>query len=241
MFAKRLLHSKGATSLWKLPISTNYKALKLGAYLPPNLLPNFHFTAPAAMVDFGKDIHSELPEPKTVGYNKDFEKLEIKNFEKHILLVDRVVRVTKGGKQSTFRVVAVIGNQRGLVGMGIGKAKAPRDAIPKAIADAQRNLVSVPLYQNRTLFHDATLKFKATTLELRIAPPGFGLRCNPAIHSICQCAGITDLGAKVHGSRNVMNVVKAMVSALKSQRSIKDVSIQRGIHIVDLKSKYYGE
>ena len=232
---------KGPTSLWKTPISANYKSLKLGAYLPPHLLPNFHFTSPKAIVDFGKDVQSELPPPMNADNRSSHLKMEIKNYEKHILLVDRVVRVTKGGKQSSFRVVAVIGDQKGLVGMGIGKAKSPRDAIPKAIEDAQRNLISVPLYQNRTIFHDATIKFKATILELRTAPPGFGLRCNSAIHSICQCAGISDLGAKVHKSTNILNVCKSMIQALKSQRSIKDISSQRGINIVDLKSKYYGE
>eukprot|EP00835_Amoeboradix_gromovi_P002765 NODE_163_length_16507_cov_1.031814.p7 type:complete len:243 gc:universal NODE_163_length_16507_cov_1.031814:5307-6035(+) len=242
MIFKRLSSkNNGPMSLWKLPISTNYKELKLGSYLPPNLLPNFHFTAPKAMIDFGKDVQSEVPAMQDFNRANGSKKVEIKGLEKHVLLVDRVVRVNKGGKQSTFRVVAVVGNRKGLVGLGIGKAKSPRDAIPKAVEDAQNNLVSVPLYQNRTLFHDATIKFKATILELRIAPPGFGLRCNHAIHSICQCAGIVDIGAKLHGSTNVMNVCKAMIQALKSQRSIKDISIQRGINIVDLKSKYYGE
>ena len=228
-------------SLWSIPPRTASKQLKLGAFLPPHLLPNFHYTSPTAMKDFGKAIHSELPEYKSDPNTQSKMKMELKGFSKHVLLVDRVVRVTEGGKQSSFRVLAVIGNSKGLVGLGLGKAKSPKNAIPKAIDDAQKNLISVSLYQNRSLFHDSFTKFKATSLDLRTAPPGYGLRCNHAINAIAQCAGISDLGAKVHGSRNVMNVSKAFILALKSQRSIADISVQRGINIVDLKSKYYGE
>eukprot|EP00834_Sanchytrium_tribonematis_P004552 NODE_230_length_12188_cov_0.969890.p6 type:complete len:242 gc:universal NODE_230_length_12188_cov_0.969890:11024-10299(-) len=239
---KRLPNIRTPNDLWKTDINFNYQNLKLGKYLPPNLLPNFKFSTPGSMVDFGRDLTLELPKP--INENKSDKGLirkEIWNYEKHVLAVDRVVRVTKGGKQSSFRVLAVIGNQNGLVGLGIGKAKQPRDAIPKALADAYHNLVSVPLFQNRTLYHDATTRFKATLLELRTVPVGYGLRCNHVLHAICQCAGILDIGSKVHGSTNVMNVSKAMMQALKFQRSIQDISIQRGVNIVDLKSKFYGE
>ena len=177
---------QGPKTLWKTSINTPSKDVRLGEYLPPHLLSNFKFSAPDAIEDYGSTVRATLPAISEQHASPEASKINVRISERHILLVDRVVRVTKGGKQSSFRVVVVVGNRMGLVGMGIGKAKNARDAIPKAVEDAKHNLVRVNRCEGRTLFHDATVKFKATILELRTAPSGYGLRCDLSLIHISE-------------------------------------------------------
>ncbi|RKP25125.1 ribosomal protein S5 domain 2-type protein [Syncephalis pseudoplumigaleata] len=148
--------------------------------------------------------------------------------------------MTRKGKVPSMSALVVVGNGQGAAGYGEGKAEDVPNAIIKATNRAIKNMTFFDRYDNRTVHHDIEHKFKATRIELRARPPGFGNRSNPYIHEVCHCIGIDDISGKVRGSRNPINVVKGTFEALQRQKVAEDIAKGRGRKLEDVYHQYYG-
>jgi len=146
---------------------------------------------------------------------RDRKPREPKEFEESIIQIDRVTRVTKGGRQLRFRVSVVIGDQKGRVGYGIGKSAEVMSGVQKAIAEAKRNIVTVPIFED-TIPHAVNYKFKASKVFLLPAPEGKGVIAGGAVRKVLELAGIKNVLSKMHGSRNKLNSVYATMECLKA-------------------------
>lgn len=138
---------------------------------------------------------------------------EPKEFEESILQIDRVTRVTKGGRQLRFRVSVVIGDQKGRVGFGVGKSSEVMTGVQKAIAQAKRNLINVPIFED-TIPHAVNAKFKSSKVLLFPAPEGKGVIAGGAVRKVLELAGVKNVLSKMHGSRNKLNSAYATIQAL---------------------------
>lgn len=156
------------------------------------------------------------------------------------LLKMRVVKnMTKNGKYARFSALVAVGNGKGAVGVAHGKALNAADALNKASQIAARSMEYFPSWQDRTIFHDDQVKWKATRLMIRPAAPQTGRRCHPAIAEICRCMGIKDISAKVHGSRHAMNVAEAFLLAMRRQKTPEAVAQESGMRIVDVLKTFH--
>ena len=151
--------------------------------------------------------------------------------------INRVAKVVKGGRRFGFAALVVVGDARGKVGFGTGKAKEVPEAIRKATDDAKKNMVRVPLKDGRTLHDDMKGHYGAGKVVLRSAPSGTGIIAGGPIRAVCDVLGIQDIVAKSLGSANPHNMVKASVNALLAQRSPKLLSSMRGKKISEIISK----
>ena len=142
--------------------------------------------------------------------------------------VNRVTKVTKGGRTFTFTAIVVVGNEKGVVGYGLGKSKEVTDAITKAIEDAKKNLVKVCIV-NGTVPHSQLGKFGGSLVFLKPASHGTGVIAGGAMRAVLESVGVTDVLAKSKGSSNPHNVVKATMDALTQMRDAYTVAQQRGI------------
>lgn len=142
--------------------------------------------------------------------------------------VQRVTKVTKGGRAFTFSAIVVVGNENGIVGHGLGKAKEVTDAISKGIDDAKKSLIKVPVI-NGTVPHEQIGKFGGALVFLKPAAHGTGVIAGGAMRAVLESVGITDVLAKSKGSSNPHNVVKATIHALAQMRDAATVAQQRGI------------
>lgn len=140
---------------------------------------------------------------------------EPKEFEEAILQIDRVTRVTKGGRQLRFRVSIVIGDQKGRVGFGVGKSSEVMTGVQKAIAHAKRNLINVPIFED-TIPHEISAKFKSSKVLLFPAPEGKGVIAGGAVRKVLELAGVKNVLSKMHGSRNKLNSAHATIKALSA-------------------------
>lgn len=143
---------------------------------------------------------------------------EPKEFEESIIQIDRVTRVTKGGRQLRFRVSVVIGDKKGRVGFGIGKSGEVMVGVQKAIATAKKNLVRVPIFED-SIPHLSVAKFKATKVTLLPAPEGKGVIAGSSVRKILELSGVKNVLSKLHGSRNRINAAYATMDALKALES----------------------
>ena len=144
------------------------------------------------------------------------EKIELKD---KLISINRITKVVKGGRRFAFSALVVVGNFAGSIGVGHAKAKQVPDAIKKATQTAKNNLFKIPLREGRTLHHDVLGKDGAGKVLLRAAPSGTGIIAGGAIRSACEVLGIKDGVAKSLGSSNPINVLRACVKGLKSQKS----------------------
>lgn len=152
----------------------------------------------------------------------------------------RIIKnMTKNGKYIRFSATVASGNGRGAVGVAHSKALTASDAVAKATRLASRSMQQYSIFDGRTIYHDDRIKFKATLLYVRPAAPGSGRRCHPAIAEICRCMGISDISAKVHGSRNPINVANAFLIAMRRQKTPEAVAQETGLHILDVLSIYH--
>lgn len=142
--------------------------------------------------------------------------------------VRRVTKVTKGGRAFGFSAVVVVGNENGVVGHGLGKAKEATSAIEKAIDDAKKNLIKVPITKG-TVPHEQEGKFGGAFVFLKPAAHGTGVIAGGAMRSVLESVGVTDVLAKSKGSSNPANVVKATIAALTQLRDAATVARQRGV------------
>jgi small subunit ribosomal protein S5 len=142
--------------------------------------------------------------------------------------VNRVTKVTKGGRTFSFTAIVVVGNEKGVVGYGLGKAKEVSDAITKAVEDAKKNLVKVSIV-NGTVPHAQIGKYGGSLVFLKPASHGTGVIAGGAMRAVLESVGVTDVLAKSKGSSNPHNVVKATMDALMNMRDAFTIAEQRGI------------
>lgn len=145
-----------------------------------------------------------------------------------LVAVNRVTKVTKGGRAFGFAAIVVVGDEKGVVGYGLGKAKEVTDSISKAIDDAKKNLVKVTIAKG-TVPHEQVGKFGGAEVFLKPAAPGTGVIAGGAMRAVLESVGVHDVLAKSKGSSNPHNVVKATIVALLNMRDALSVSQQRGI------------
>jgi small subunit ribosomal protein S5 len=145
-----------------------------------------------------------------------------------VVAVNRVVKTTKGGRTFSFSALVVVGNEAGVVGHGLGKAKEVQEAITKGIEDAKKNLIKVPIMHG-TIPHDQLTKEGAAKVLIKPAAHGTGVIAGGSMRAVLESAGITDVLAKNLGSANPHNVVKATFKALASLREPVSVSKTRNI------------
>lgn len=147
-----------------------------------------------------------------------------------LVAVQRVTKVTKGGRHFSFAAIVVVGNEKGVVGQGLGKANEVTDAITKGIEDAKKSLIKVPVL-NGTVPHAQEGKFGGARVFLKPAAHGTGVIAGGAMRAVLESVGITDVLAKSKGSSNPHNVVKATLDALVKMRDPITVAHQRGISL----------
>ena len=148
--------------------------------------------------------------------------------------INRVAKVVKGGRRFAFAAIVVVGDQRGRVGVGSGKAREVPEAIRKATETAKRNLVRVPLREGRTLHHDVNGRFGAGRVVLRSAPAGTGIIAGGPMRAIFETLGVQDVVAKSTGTSNPHNMIKATLAALAKLNSPRMVASRRGKKVGDL-------
>ncbi len=145
-----------------------------------------------------------------------------------LVSLNRVAKVTKGGRTFSFSAIVVVGDGEGTVGNGLGKARDVQEAIAKAVDDAKKNLIKIPLYKG-TIPHAQNGKYGAGRVFIKPASEGTGVIAGSAMRAVLEIAGVHNVLAKSLGSSNPHNMVKATIDALKKLRSPLDVSRQRGI------------
>ena len=157
-------------------------------------------------------------------------------FKDRLVSIQRVTKVTKGGRTFSFSAIVVVGNENGVVGHGLGKAKKVTSAIAKGIDDAKKNLVKVPVLKG-TIPHETTGKYSGAMVFIKPAAPGTGVIAGGAMRAVMESVGIKDVLAKSKGSSNPHSVVKATIDALTKLRDPYTISQLRG---VDLNTVFNG-
>ena len=161
-------------------------------------------------------------------------------FVDKLVHINRVAKVVKGGKRFGFAALVVIGDQKGRVGFGHGKAREVPEAIRKATESAKRNLTRVALREGRTLHHDIAGRHGAGRVFLRAAPAGTGIIAGGPMRAVFETLGIQDVVAKSIGSSNPYNMVRATFNALKHQDSPRSVAARRNIKVSSLQARRVG-
>ncbi|TVQ16017.1 MAG: 30S ribosomal protein S5 [Bacteroidetes bacterium] len=151
-------------------------------------------------------------------------------FKDRLVSIQRVTKVTKGGRTFSFSAIVVVGNENGVVGYGLGKAKEVTTAISKGIDDAKKHLIKVPIHKG-TIPHFQKGKFSGANVMIRPAAHGTGVIAGGAMRAVLESVGVTDVLAKSQGSSNPHSVVKATIDALTKLRDPFTVAQQRGISV----------
>jgi small subunit ribosomal protein S5 len=161
-------------------------------------------------------------------------------FVDRLVSVNRVAKVVKGGRRFGFSALVVVGDGKGRVGYGSGKAREVPEAVRKATEQAKRSMVRVPLRQGRTLHHDTQGRFGSGHVMMRAAPPGTGIIAGGPMRAVFEALGIGDVVAKSMGSSNPHNMVKAAFAALGGIMSPRAVAAKRGKKVSDLVGRREG-
>ena len=151
-----------------------------------------------------------------------------------LVTINRVAKVVKGGRRFAFAALVVVGDAKGRVGFGSGKAREVPEAIRKATESAKRQMFKVPLREGRTLHHDLYGRFGAGKVILRSAPAGTGIIAGGPMRAVFETMGIQDIVSKSVGSNNPHNMVKATFAALQSMTSPRSVAAKRGKKVADI-------
>lgn len=170
------------------------------------------------------------------GDNKNNDRLKPAESElkEKLVALNRVAKVTKGGRTFSFAAIVVVGDGKGTVGHGLGKARDVSESIAKAIGDAKKNLVKVPLHKG-TIPHEQKGKYGAGKVLIKPAADGTGVIAGGAMRAVLEIAGVHNVLAKSQGSSNPHNVVKATIDALAKLRSPMEVSRQRNVSMEKLR------
>ena len=158
---------------------------------------------------------------------KSTNDIELKD---RLVAINRVTKVTKGGRTFTFAAIVVVGNENGIIGYGLGKANEVTAAIAKGVEAAKKNLIRVPIHKG-TVPHEQEAKFGGSRVIIRPASQGTGVKAGGAMRAVFESVGITDVLAKSKGSSNPHNLVKATFKALDEMRSPITIAQQRGISL----------
>ncbi|MEQ8365494.1 MAG: 30S ribosomal protein S5 [Roseicyclus sp.] len=165
------------------------------------------------------------------------EREETPEFADRLVAINRVSKTVKGGKRFGFAALVVVGDQRGRVGFGKGKAKEVPEAIRKATEQAKRQLIRVPLKEGRTLHHDILGRHGAGKVTMRTAPEGTGIIAGGPMRAVFEMLGVKDVVSKSNGSQNPYNMIRATLDGLKKQSSPRHVAARRGKKVADILSK----
>ena len=158
---------------------------------------------------------------------KSTNDIELKD---RLVAINRVTKVTKGGRTFSFSAIVVVGNEAGIVGWGLGKVSEVTTAIAKGVEAAKKNLVKVPVLKG-TIPHDQLAKFGGALVYIKPASPGTGVKAGGAMRAVLESVGITDVLAKSKGSSNPHNLVKATIAVLCELRDAATVAQNRGISV----------
>lgn len=158
---------------------------------------------------------------------KSTNDLELKD---RLVAINRVTKVTKGGRAFSFAAIVVVGNEDGVIGWGLGKANEVTAAIAKGVETAKKNLIRVPVHKG-TIPHEQSAKFGGSRILLKPASEGTGVKAGGAMRAVLESAGISNVLAKSKGSSNPHNLVKATIAALAEMRSPLEVAKNRGVSV----------
>ncbi|MEZ5777771.1 MAG: 30S ribosomal protein S5 [Paracoccaceae bacterium] len=175
-------------------------------------------------------------EPNQKGGRRD-QREENPEFADRLVAINRVSKTVKGGKRFGFAALVVVGDQRGRVGFGKGKAKEVPEAIRKATEQAKRGLIRVPLRDGRTLHHDIEGRHGAGKVVMRTAPAGTGIIAGGPMRAVFEMLGVQDVVAKSMGSQNPYNMIRATIDGLKLESSPRMVAQRRGKKVADILKK----
>ncbi len=173
------------------------------------------------------------------GRDRDREKVD-SEFVDRLVHINRVAKVVKGGRRFGFAALVVVGDQKGRVGFGHGKAREVPEAIRKATEAAKRGLIRVPLREGRTLHHDVNGRHGAGRVILRAAPAGTGIIAGGPMRAVFETLGMHDVVAKSQGSSNPYNMVRATFDALKHEDSPRAVAARRNLKVSTIQSRRQG-
>ena len=169
--------------------------------------------------------------------NKKGKKLQevevVKEFEERVVSVNHITKVVKGGRRYRFSAVVVVGNRKGQVGLGTGKAIEVPDAISKAVEDAKKNLITVPIV-GTSIPHEITGVYGAGRVFLKPAPDGTGIIAGGPVRAVVELAGIQDILSKSLGSSTPINIVRATIKGLSELRTVEQVAAIRGLDPKDI-------
>ena len=189
------------------------------------------------------EVNTEVK--KTDVKNRKFDKKRPRNnnrtskpksdLEDKVIEIRRVTKVVKGGRQFRFAATVVVGNRKGLVGLGTGKAHEMPDAVKKATQAASKNLIKVDLVDNRTISHDIIVKEGACKVMLKPAKEGTGVKAGGPVRDVLELAGVKDVLSKSQGSSTKINAARATLNALKRQKSLAHVAYLRDKNVEEIR------
>ena len=168
------------------------------------------------------------------GRGRGRDREETPEFADRLVAINRVSKTVKGGKRFGFAALVVVGDQRGRVGFGKGKAKEVPEAIRKATEQAKRGLIRVPLRDGRTLHHDIEGRHGAGKVIMRTAVAGTGIIAGGPMRAVFEMLGVQDVVAKSQGSQNPYNMIRATLDGLKKESSPRSVATRRGKKVADI-------
>lgn len=166
--------------------------------------------------------------------NKRKDTRNVNPFEEQMVSLSRVTKVTKGGRHFRFSATMVVGDRKGQVGIGTGKANEVPDAIKKAVQAAQKNMAKVTLVDDRTISHEATGVRGASKVLLRPASKGTGVKAGGPVRAVLELAGIKDILSKSLGSNTKINMAYATFNALRAQKTVEEVAKLRGKKVEEI-------
>ena len=163
-----------------------------------------------------------------------FNEPKAKEYEELVISVNRVTKVTKGGRHFRFAATVVVGDRKGTVGFGTGKANEVQDAVKKAIQSATKNVVKIPLVEERTIPHDAIGESGAARVLIKPAKAGTGIIAGGSVRAVLELAGVKDVVSKSLGARTKLNMANAALNALKSIKTPEQVAALRGKKVEEI-------
>jgi len=165
---------------------------------------------------------------------KNMNNRQPKTLEEKVIDINRVTKVVKGGRQFRFSATVVVGDRKGKVGLGTGKAKEMPDAVKKATQAANKNLYNIDLIDNRTIAHEVVMKEGAVKVMLKPATEGTGVKAGGPVRDVLELAGVKDVLSKSLGSSTKINMARATLNALRAQRSPEHVAMLRGKKVEEI-------